>query len=43
VVIIATIIVFLRLDRIAAWCVLPLAVWVGFATVLTFAIWSLNG
>jgi translocator protein len=42
-VIIATVIVFLRLNRITAWCVLPLAVWVGFATVLTFAIWSLNG
>jgi translocator protein len=42
VVIVATVIVFLRLDRIAAWCVLPLAFWVGFATVLNFAIWSLS-
>jgi tryptophan-rich sensory protein len=39
----ATVIVFWRLDRIGGWCILPLAVWVGFATVLNFAIWSLNG
>jgi TspO/MBR family len=38
----ATIVVFLRLDRIAVWCLVPLAVWVGFAAVLNFAIWSLN-
>lgn len=42
VVILVTIIVFLRLDRIAAWCMMPLGVWVGFATALNFAIWSLN-
>jgi translocator protein len=41
-VIIATVIVFYRLDRIAAWCLVPLAVWVGFATVLNFSIWRLN-
>jgi len=41
-VVLATVMVFLRLDRIAAWCLVPLAVWVGFATVLNFAIWSLN-
>jgi translocator protein len=41
-VVLATVIVFLRLDRIAAWCLVPLAIWVAFATVLNFAIWSLN-
>jgi benzodiazapine receptor len=38
----ATVIVFWRLDRVAGWCLVPLALWVGFATVLSFAIWSLN-
>jgi benzodiazapine receptor len=42
VVVLATIIVFLRLDRIAAWFMIPLGVWVGFASALNFAIWSLN-
>jgi tryptophan-rich sensory protein len=41
-VIVATILVFLRFDRVAAWCLMPLAVWVAFATVLNVAIWSLN-
>ncbi len=41
-VIAATVIVFWRLDRVAGWCLVPLAVWVGFATVLNLAIWSLN-
>jgi tryptophan-rich sensory protein len=38
----ATVIVFWRLDRIAAWCLVPLAVWVAYATVLNFAIWSMT-
>ena len=38
----ATVIVFWRLDRVAAWCLVPLAVWVAFATILNLAIWSLN-
>ena len=41
-VILATIVAFYRLDRIAGWCLVPLAAWVSFATVLNFAIWKLN-
>ena len=37
-VIIATIVAFYRIDRIAGWCLIPLAAWVCFATVLNFAI-----
>jgi benzodiazapine receptor len=36
----ATIVAFYRLDRVA--CLVPLAAWVSFATVLNFAIWKLN-
>jgi tryptophan-rich sensory protein len=28
----------LRLDQIAAWCAVPLPIWVAFATALSFAI-----
>jgi translocator protein len=42
-VIIATLVFFARLDRLAAWCLAPLLAWVTFATVLTFSIWWLNG
>lgn len=31
-----------RFDRPAAWLLLPYAAWVGFATILTGAIWRLN-
>jgi benzodiazapine receptor len=41
-VIIATIVAFYRLDKIAAWCLFPLAAWVAFAGVLNLAIWRLN-
>ena len=41
-VILATIVAFYRVDKIAAWCLVPLAAWVCFATVLNFAIWKLN-
>ena len=41
-VIIATIVAFYRIDKMAGWCLVPLAVWVCFATVLNFAIWTLN-
>ena len=41
-VIIATIVAFYRIDRMAGWCLMPLAAWVCFATVLNFAIWKLN-
>jgi translocator protein len=42
-VIIATIVVFLRLDFVAALVLMPLMVWVAFASVLNFSTWSLNG
>ena len=42
-VIVATVVAFHRLDRIAAWCLVPLAAWVSFASVLNIAIWQLNG
>ena len=41
-VIFATILAFHRVDKIAAWCIVPLAAWVCFATVLNFTIWKLN-
>ena len=41
-IIIATIVAFYRLDKIAAWCLFPLASWVVFAGVLNLAIWRLN-
>ena len=42
-VIIATVVTFYRLDRLAAWCLVPLAAWVAFASILNIAIWRLNG
>ena len=42
-VIVATILSFRRLDRLASWCLAPLAAWVAFAGVLNFSIWRLNG
>jgi len=42
-VILAAVVAFHQLDRLAAWCLLPLAAWVGFASVLNIAIWWLNG
>ena len=41
-VIAATVVAFHRLDRLAAWCLAPLAAWVAFAAVLNAAIWLLN-
>lgn len=40
--IIATIIVFAKFDRLAAWLLVPYALWVTFASVLNIAIWRLN-
>lgn len=40
--ILATLVAFWRLDRLAAACLIPLALWVGFATALNFEIWRLN-
>lgn len=42
-IIVATIVTFRRLDAVAALCLVPLAAWVAFASVLNFAIWRLNG
>ncbi|MGO9233260.1 MAG: TspO/MBR family protein [Methylocella sp.] len=41
--ILATVVAFQRLDRMAAWCLVPLVAWVAFASVLNVAIWRLNG
>jgi translocator protein len=41
--ILATIRSFRRVDRVAALSLVPLALWVGFACVLNFEIWRLNG
>jgi translocator protein len=41
-VILVTIRLFHPLDRVAAWCLVPLAAWVAFASVLNFSIWWLN-
>jgi translocator protein len=40
--ILVTIVLFHRLDRIAAWCLAPLACWVAFATLLNASVWWLN-
>jgi translocator protein len=42
VIVIATIFVFFRRDRIAGWLLIPYLAWISFATALTFAIWRLN-
>jgi hypothetical protein len=39
--VVATAAVFHRLDRIAGWCLVPLAAWVAFAAVLNVEIWRL--
>jgi translocator protein len=40
--ILATVVAFRRLDRMAAWCLVPLVAWVAFASLLNVAIWRLN-
>jgi benzodiazapine receptor len=40
--VVATIIVFARLDRVASYCLWPYAAWVTFATYLNAALWTLN-
>ncbi|HUO53279.1 MAG TPA: TspO/MBR family protein [Rhodoblastus sp.] len=42
VLLVATMILFWRLDRFAGLCLLPVALWVGFAGALNFEIWRLN-
>ena len=41
-VILATIIVFAKISKPAAWLLAPYILWVSFAAYLNFAIWSLN-
>ncbi len=41
--VIATTMLFWRLDRLAGLCLAPLSLWVGYAAALNFAIWRLNG
>ena len=38
----ANIIIFWKLDRVAAWLVIPCIFWVSFAAILNAAIWMLN-
>jgi translocator protein len=38
----ATVLVFARIDRPAAWLLIPYWAWVGFAGVLNFWVWRLN-
>ncbi len=40
--ILATIVVFYKISRPAAWLLVPYILWVSFAGYLNFAIWSLN-
>jgi len=40
--VVATIVALARLDRLAAWCLAPLALWVGYASLLNAALWWLN-
>jgi len=41
--VVATAALFLHLDKVAGWCLVPLAVWVAYAGVLNAAVWWLNG
>jgi tryptophan-rich sensory protein len=42
-VVLATAIAFYRLDRVAGWCLVPLALWVAYAGALNVSLWWLNG
>jgi len=39
---IATVVAFWRVRRVAAWLLVPYALWSSFATVLNFTIWRMN-
>jgi len=39
----ATIVTFAHVDKIAAWCLVPLLAWVAYASLLNIAVWRLNG
>lgn len=40
--ILATIIVFAKISKLAAWLLVPYILWVSFAVYLNYAIWALN-
>ncbi len=40
--IVATIVLFARIDRLAAWLLVPYLAWVSFAAALNLSIWVLN-
>lgn len=40
--IVATIVSFARIRRLAAWLLAPYLAWVGFATLLNYSVWQLN-
>ncbi|HAV61422.1 MAG TPA: sensory protein TspO [Verrucomicrobiales bacterium] len=40
--ILATLLAFLRVDRPAAWLLVPYLGWVGFAAILNFTLWRIN-
>jgi benzodiazapine receptor len=42
-VILAAMVAFYRVDRLAGCCLVPLAAWVGYAGLLNLALWRLNG
>lgn len=42
IILLTTIYAFARIDRPAAWLLLPYMVWVGFASVLNLRLWQLN-
>jgi benzodiazapine receptor len=41
--VLATLAAFARLDRWAAWCLVPLAGWVAYAGALNLSLWWING
>jgi benzodiazapine receptor len=40
--VVATLRLFIRVDRAAGWLLAPYAAWAGFAAVLNVALWRLN-
>jgi translocator protein len=39
----ACVLMFWRLDKASGWCLVPYALWVGYATYLNAGVWALNG
>lgn len=42
-VVMATFVLFAKLDRLAGWSLAPLAAWISYAALLNDAIWKMNG